>query len=48
MALERIGIMSVEKYMSMWRIAVFVLAVFAAIITPTTDFVMCGAQEHLV
>ncbi|HEY1378931.1 MAG TPA: twin-arginine translocase subunit TatC [Gemmataceae bacterium] len=39
MVLERIGIMTVEKYLSLWRIAVFVLAVFAAIITPTTDFV---------
>jgi len=39
MVLERIGIMTVEKYLSMWRIAVFVLAIFAAVITPTTDFV---------
>lgn len=39
MVLERVGIMSVEKYVSMWRIAVFVLAIFAAVITPTTDFV---------
>lgn len=39
MVLERIGIMTVEGYLKMWRIAVFVLALFAAIITPTTDFV---------
>jgi sec-independent protein translocase protein TatC len=39
MVLERIGIMSVESYLRLWRIAVFVLAVFAAVITPTTDFV---------
>jgi sec-independent protein translocase protein TatC len=39
MVLERIGIMTVESYLRMWRIAVFVLALFAAIITPTTDFV---------
>ena len=39
MVLERIGIMTVEKYLSLWRMAVFALGVFAAIITPTTDFV---------
>jgi sec-independent protein translocase protein TatC len=39
MVLERIGIMTVEGYLKMWRIAIFVLAVFAAVITPTTDFV---------
>jgi sec-independent protein translocase protein TatC len=43
MALERVGIMTVEKYMGMWRMAVFVLAIFAAVITPTTDFVTWGA-----
>jgi sec-independent protein translocase protein TatC len=35
--LERIGVMTVKGYLSYWRIAVFVLAVFAAVITPTPD-----------
>jgi sec-independent protein translocase protein TatC len=35
--LERIGILSVENYWSYWRIAVFALGVFAAVITPTPD-----------
>jgi hypothetical protein len=35
--LERIGIMSVEGYIRGWRIAVFLLAVMAMIITPTPD-----------
>ena len=39
MVLERIGIMTVQSYLKLWRIAIFVLAVFAAVITPTTDFV---------
>jgi sec-independent protein translocase protein TatC len=35
--LERIGIMSVATYWSYWRISVFMLGVFAALITPTPD-----------
>ena len=39
MVLNRIGIMTVERYLSYWRIAVFVLAVITLIIVPTTDVV---------
>jgi sec-independent protein translocase protein TatC len=35
--LERVGIASIEWYWKKWRIAVFLLAVFAALITPTPD-----------
>ncbi|MFO0810058.1 MAG: twin-arginine translocase subunit TatC [Gemmataceae bacterium] len=35
--LEQIGIMTVERYIAGWRIAVFVLAILAAVITPTPD-----------
>lgn len=35
--LEQVGIFSVEQYWKMWRVAVFVLGVFAALITPTPD-----------
>lgn len=35
--LERIGIMTVDGYWKMWRIAAFALALAAAIITPTPD-----------
>jgi len=37
--LERVGIMTVESYLKMWRLAVFLLGVFAALITPTPDAV---------
>jgi sec-independent protein translocase protein TatC len=37
--LNRIGVFSAEDYLSKWRYACFVLAVFAAIITPTPDVV---------
>lgn len=37
--LERIGIMSVAMYWKAWRAAVMILAVFAAVITPTPDAV---------
>lgn len=37
--LERVGIMTVEGYLKLWRIAVFLLGVFAALITPTPDAV---------
>lgn len=37
--LERIGIMTVESYWRAWRMAVMILAVFAALITPTPDAV---------
>ncbi len=39
MVLERIGIMTVEGYLGYWRIAIFVMAVLAAVITPTPDAV---------
>jgi sec-independent protein translocase protein TatC len=37
--LERIGVMTAEGFASYWRVAVFGLAVFAAMITPTPDAV---------
>jgi sec-independent protein translocase protein TatC len=37
--LERIGIMTVESYWRAWRLAVIVLAIFSALITPTPDAV---------
>jgi sec-independent protein translocase protein TatC len=36
---NRIGMISAQAYWSKWRYAVFVLAVFSAIITPTPDIV---------
>jgi sec-independent protein translocase protein TatC len=39
MFLERIGVATVEWYQSQWKLAVFVLAVVAALITPTPDAV---------
>jgi len=35
--LERIGVMTVETYYSGWKVAAMVLAVFAAMITPSVD-----------
>src|SRR5262249_40955687 len=35
--LKRIGIMTVATYLAAWRMAVFILAFFAALITPTPD-----------
>jgi sec-independent protein translocase protein TatC len=35
--LERIGVMDVATYLSSWRAAVFILAIVAAVITPTQD-----------
>ncbi|MBX7103106.1 MAG: twin-arginine translocase subunit TatC [Gemmataceae bacterium] len=35
--LERIGIMTVAGYLGAWRLAAFLLAIFAAFITPTPD-----------
>jgi sec-independent protein translocase protein TatC len=35
--LERIGVMTVDAYVSGWRVAAMVLAVFAAMITPSVD-----------
>jgi sec-independent protein translocase protein TatC len=35
--LNRIGMFSAQDYLSKWRFACFVLAIFAAIITPTPD-----------
>lgn len=48
--LNKIGVMDAAAFQSYWKIAIFVLAVFAAIITPTPDAVnwfamfapMCG------
>jgi sec-independent protein translocase protein TatC len=37
MALNMIGLMTVERYLSFWRIAVFSLALFAVVILPTPD-----------
>jgi sec-independent protein translocase protein TatC len=37
LALERIGIMTVASYWRSWRMAAFLLAVFAMIITPSPD-----------
>lgn len=47
--LERIGIMSIERYWASWRMAAFVLAVVAAVITPTPDaFTMLAMWIPLV
>lgn len=37
--LERIGIMTVESYLGMWKIALFGIHVFAAVITPSIDLI---------
>lgn len=37
--LERIGVMTVEGYLRMWKIAVFGIHVFAAVITPSIDII---------
>jgi sec-independent protein translocase protein TatC len=38
-ALNRIGLYTAQDYLSKWRYAVMILAVFAALITPTPDIV---------
>lgn len=38
-ALNRIGMFTAQDYLSKWRYACFILAVFAALITPTPDVV---------
>lgn len=40
--LNRIGVFSAEDYASKWRYACMILAIFAAIITPTPDVVTMG------
>jgi sec-independent protein translocase protein TatC len=40
--LNRIGLFSAEDYLRKWRYACFILALFAAIITPTPDIVTMG------
>jgi sec-independent protein translocase protein TatC len=40
--LERIGIMAVESYLAKWRIAVFLIWAFAAIVTPIDVFSMAS------
>jgi sec-independent protein translocase protein TatC len=40
MFLERIGVLSVQMYVAKWRIAVFVIHAFAAVITPVDIFSM--------
>ncbi len=40
--LNRIGLFSAEDYLKKWRYACFILALFAAIITPTPDIVTMG------
>lgn len=37
--LERIGIMTVAGYLSMWKISLFLIHVFAAVITPSIDII---------
>lgn len=39
MFLERIGIFEVEDYAAKWRIAFFVIQVFAAVLTPSVDLI---------
>jgi sec-independent protein translocase protein TatC len=39
MALERIGVFSVSDYVGKWRIACFIIHVFAAIIVPSADII---------
>jgi sec-independent protein translocase protein TatC len=39
MFIERIGIFTVDQFKSQWRIAFFVIHVFAAIITPSVDII---------
>lgn len=40
--LNRIGLFTAEDYLRKWRYACFILALFAAIITPTPDIVTMG------
>jgi sec-independent protein translocase protein TatC len=40
--LNRIGLFSAEDYLRKWRYACFILALFAALITPTPDIVTMG------
>jgi sec-independent protein translocase protein TatC len=37
--LERIGVMTVASYLSVWKLAFFIIHVFAAVITPSIDIV---------
>jgi Tat protein translocase TatC len=37
--LERIGVLTVESYLNQWKIAFFLIHVFAAVITPSVDIV---------
>jgi sec-independent protein translocase protein TatC len=37
--LERMGILTIDTYKSKRKIAYFLLAIFAAVVTPTPDFV---------
>lgn len=37
--LERVGLFSIDQYKAQWRIAIFVIHVFAAVITPSVDIV---------
>jgi sec-independent protein translocase protein TatC len=40
--LNRIGLFSAQDYLAKWRYACFILALFAALITPTPDIVTMG------
>jgi sec-independent protein translocase protein TatC len=40
--LNRIGLFSAEDYLRKWRYACFILALFAALVTPTPDIVTMG------
>jgi len=39
MFLERIGLVSIQAYFSKWKIAFFLIHVFAAVITPSVDVI---------
>jgi sec-independent protein translocase protein TatC len=43
MLLERIGILTIDGYIRKWRIACFLIHVFAAVITPSVDIVSMEA-----
>jgi sec-independent protein translocase protein TatC len=39
MVMERIGLLTIQSYLNKWRIACFLIHVFAAVITPSVDVV---------
>jgi len=40
--LERVGIMTAESYIQKWRIAIFLIWAFAAVVTPIDIFSMAS------